>query len=186
MLLLSRPNPLELVLSLRVVRPGCWEVSEETMRPLACLKVVGIALGFISGTHAPGSASTFHPNSEKASEARQDNDYLMRSIHSEDAHSPFLTSGSTLREVPKDNTIATLLLDRVQDHSDQGGRTGASILSERFDANDGPTQKVSATPLPAALPLFAGGLGILGYLGRRRKRNELARARDVSPAGESR
>ncbi len=29
---------------------------------------------------------------------------------------------------------------------------------------------VSATPLPAALPLFAGGLGLIGWLGRRRKR----------------
>jgi hypothetical protein len=30
---------------------------------------------------------------------------------------------------------------------------------------------VSATPLPAALPLFATGLGALGLLGWRRKRN---------------
>jgi len=30
---------------------------------------------------------------------------------------------------------------------------------------------VTATPLPAALPLFAGGLGALGLLGWRRKRN---------------
>jgi hypothetical protein len=28
----------------------------------------------------------------------------------------------------------------------------------------------AATPLPAALPLFAGGLGALGLLGWRRKR----------------
>jgi len=35
---------------------------------------------------------------------------------------------------------------------------------------------VSATPLPAALPLFAGGLGILGVLGRRRKRKAAALA----------
>jgi hypothetical protein len=33
---------------------------------------------------------------------------------------------------------------------------------------DGP--KVSATPLPAALPLFASGFGLVGYLARRRKR----------------
>jgi hypothetical protein len=31
-------------------------------------------------------------------------------------------------------------------------------------------QSVSATPLPAALPLFAGGLGALGLFGWRRKR----------------
>jgi len=33
---------------------------------------------------------------------------------------------------------------------------------------------VSATPLPAALPLFVGGLGVLGLLGRRRKRKSAA------------
>jgi hypothetical protein len=35
---------------------------------------------------------------------------------------------------------------------------------------------VSATPLPAALPLFAGGLGALGLLGCRRKRKAQAAA----------
>jgi hypothetical protein len=33
------------------------------------------------------------------------------------------------------------------------------------------TPAVSATPLPAALPLFAGGLGLVGFLSRRRKRS---------------
>ena len=32
----------------------------------------------------------------------------------------------------------------------------------------------AATPLPAALPLFAGGLGTLGIIGWRRKRKALA------------
>jgi hypothetical protein len=32
----------------------------------------------------------------------------------------------------------------------------------------------TATPLPAALPLFAGGLGMIGLLGRRRKRKQVA------------
>jgi hypothetical protein len=33
---------------------------------------------------------------------------------------------------------------------------------------------VSATPLPAALPLFASGLGIVGFVARRRKRKDAA------------
>ena len=37
---------------------------------------------------------------------------------------------------------------------------------------DGPA--VSETPLPAALPLFAGGLGVMGLLARRRKRKAAA------------
>ena len=35
---------------------------------------------------------------------------------------------------------------------------------------------ISSTPLPAALPMFAGGLGFVGYLSRRKKRNTSARA----------
>jgi hypothetical protein len=34
----------------------------------------------------------------------------------------------------------------------------------------------AATPLPATLPLFAGGLGLVGYLARRRQRRILATA----------
>ena len=36
------------------------------------------------------------------------------------------------------------------------------------------TVSVTTTPLPAALPLFAGGLGLLGLFGRRRKQAEAA------------
>jgi hypothetical protein len=35
----------------------------------------------------------------------------------------------------------------------------------------GGTISLSTTPLPAALPLFAGGLGLVGYLTRRRKQS---------------
>lgn len=37
---------------------------------------------------------------------------------------------------------------------------------------DGPTVDVSATPLPATLPLFVSGVGCLGFLVRRRKRKQ--------------
>jgi hypothetical protein len=31
--------------------------------------------------------------------------------------------------------------------------------------------ELSATPLPATFPLFAGGLGVFGFISRRKKRN---------------
>ena len=37
-------------------------------------------------------------------------------------------------------------------------------------------EPVATTPLPAALPLFAGGLGVLGFLAKRRKRKASAMA----------
>ena len=46
---------------------------------------------------------------------------------------------------------------------------GQFIFSPGITAFDG-----SATPLPAALPLFAGGLGLMGFLARRKKRNVAA------------
>jgi uncharacterized protein (TIGR03118 family) len=36
--------------------------------------------------------------------------------------------------------------------------------------------QVAATPLPATLPLFAGGLGLLGFIARRRRREGIAPA----------
>ncbi len=36
---------------------------------------------------------------------------------------------------------------------------------------DGVADILSQTPLPATLPLFAGGLGFVGYLTRRKKRD---------------
>lgn len=51
--------------------------------------------------------------------------------------------------------------------STPNGETGT------VDAYNPPTF-VAATPLPAALPLFAGGIGVIGLLGRRKKRKNAA------------
>jgi hypothetical protein len=58
------------------------------------------------------------------------------------------------------------------------GFADANGFNSANDANNGPgwyndntgSLTVNVTPLPAALPLFAGGLGALGLLGWRRKR----------------
>jgi hypothetical protein len=48
-------------------------------------------------------------------------------------------------------------------------------IAGTFTALNGPTDVV-ATPIPGALPLFASGVGLLGYLGLRRKRKAIATA----------
>jgi len=53
-----------------------------------------------------------------------------------------------------------------------GGYSLTDVFSLAYDGT-GTTQDqitVSATPLPAALPLFIGGLGLIGLVSRRRKR----------------
>jgi hypothetical protein len=52
----------------------------------------------------------------------------------------------------------------------------AANLSLEFSANVANGLPVAATPLPGTLPLFAGGLGFLGYLSRRRKTAPVAAA----------
>ena len=56
------------------------------------------------------------------------------------------------------NTISVEMVS--DDESDDGVRV-------QFSQDT--ASPLSATPLPGALPLFAGGLGALGLLGRRRK-----------------
>jgi hypothetical protein len=45
-----------------------------------------------------------------------------------------------------------------------------------YNSSDPGTWRITATPVPAALPLFAGGLGIVGALVRRRKRKNVVYA----------
>jgi hypothetical protein len=61
----------------------------------------------------------------------------------------------------------------VGEFSDTAG--GETILGGEVDfgplgAFDVLGADVAATPLPATLPLFAGGLGLLGFMGKRQKR----------------
>jgi hypothetical protein len=50
---------------------------------------------------------------------------------------------------------------------------GLDLNSAVFVANFN-SATISATPLPAALPLFAGGMGVLGWFGARRQRKAAA------------
>jgi hypothetical protein len=46
------------------------------------------------------------------------------------------------------------------------GSSESAIFQQPFTL----TPTISATPLPAALPMFAGGLGLVGFMARRKKR----------------
>jgi hypothetical protein len=60
--------------------------------------------------------------------------------------------------------------------SSLGGIGGENVLLNLFTDCASCDPPLSSTPLPAALPLFAGGLGFIGFLARRRKRKAAAAA----------
>jgi hypothetical protein len=68
------------------------------------------------------------------------------------------------------------LLDPIADNPIIGGINGPSYECSGFSCTANDERFVdggfaAATPLPATLPLFAGGLGFVGCLARRRKRS---------------
>jgi hypothetical protein len=88
----------------------------------------------------------------------------------------------------QDNSVYTVFMDVTASADAYQDPTGQSISSALgapyFDLSNLPNGVTflesdgignslpnnSATPLPATLPLFAGGLGFVGYLTRRKKR----------------
>jgi hypothetical protein len=71
-------------------------------------------------------------------------------------------------------TVGNDPTDGTQDYYADNGAEGG-IASGTLDANPGVWSgpgiaAVNATPLPAALPLFAGGLGMIGLIAGRKKR----------------
>lgn len=78
--------------------------------------------------------------------------------------------------------FANSLLIPSADNPIVGGNYGPSFECEGYSCTGADTRYVdggfaSATPLPATLPLFAGGLGFVGYLAsRRRQKGKQARA----------
>lgn len=84
-------------------------------------------------------------------------------------HSFSITSGF----VAGLNTL-DFLIDNVT--TDCGSPCTTNPTAVRVEMTGNATASIGATPLPAALPLFASGLGALGFIGWRRKRKALTRA----------
>ena len=56
---------------------------------------------------------------------------------------------------------------------DTANSTVSGVTVNFGTATDLVTAQLQPTPVPAALPLFAGGLGLMGFLARRKKRKAL-------------
>lgn len=82
-----------------------------------------------------------------------------------------IDTGGPIGEI---NTVNSSILSQSFDNAELNSPTA---IGQNF--NDpgkwaGPNQPIASTPLPAALPLFAGGLGVMGLLGWRKKRKNTA------------
>jgi hypothetical protein len=76
-----------------------------------------------------------------------------------------VTASADAYQDPTGQSISSALVDPYFDLSNLPN--GVTFLESDGIGNSLPN--VSATPLPATLPLFAGGLGFVGYLTRRKK-----------------
>jgi hypothetical protein len=73
-----------------------------------------------------------------------------------------------------DYTVAQFTIGASDYYNTGNPNTGYYVGQEQFTFNITDITAVAATPLPAALPLFASGLGAMGLIGWRRKRKTTA------------
>ena len=83
---------------------------------------------------------------------------------------------TTLASGVWDGTTITFIATTTSTVISFGGSGGAEGSTSYLGLDDVSLTDLSAVPLPAALPLFASGLGVLGLLGWRRKRKAAALA----------
>jgi hypothetical protein len=88
------------------------------------------------------------------------------SIAANDPHNPFLNQTATFNILLAGITDTTSISSVIFSF----GTTEGAALVAGIPGAPGVPGPFSAVPIPAALPLFAGGLGALGLLGWRRKR----------------
>jgi probable HAF family extracellular repeat protein len=90
----------------------------------------------------------------------------------------FIWDGNTMIDLNTllDSSIGWYDLEVAYDINNSGEIVGWGYNSQMQEQGFllTPSSHPSETPLPAALPLFATGLGVMGLLGRRRKRKAAA------------
>jgi hypothetical protein len=101
-----------------------------------------------------------------------------------DNFSPEVTSGSFTGLAGYSSLELWIQSDQNPPHDDQLWAifSGTGVSQVNWSFVNGSAQEVSeavlygvaATPLPAALPLFAGGLGLLGIVTRRKRKRQAA------------
>ena len=88
-------------------------------------------------------------------------------------HTFTITGTITHPFLPGVNTLDFLIDNSTRDC---GGDCSDNPTAVRVEMTASATVSSGATPLPAALPLFASGLGAMGFIGWRRKRKTVTRA----------
>jgi hypothetical protein len=95
------------------------------------------------------------------------------------AISPFGSSGPHDLIVYDPTTSNSIIIDFAYDLANASDPLSNFQNADGNYANGGVAGTVDPTPLPAALPLFATGLGAMGLLGWRRKRKYTAAIADA-------
>ncbi len=141
----------------------------------AALAISACAMCAIS---SPGSAAIFMAVDDSYTTPENTELFVNPGVLSNDSPGGFTGINADFLNQPAHGTLfLTFNSDGGFDYTPNSNFTGIDTFTYQDVASNGTTSNtatvridVTATPLPAALPMFASGLGAMGLLGWRRKR----------------